>query len=294
MWEMILTKEVEIGISSSNKKYYLNKGYDIPLFKKQIYKKNGAKDGYRMITPRGYKIKVKIEDLQEYSAVPIKYECDNCHKIFSTTIHWIRDRKYDNGKIYCNSCSNTIYCGGENHYAYNHNKTDEERENARHTPKDYTWKNNVLNRDKYICTKCKKKCNHDAVAHHLNGFNWCIEQRYDETNGVCLCEKCHKEFHTIYGYGNNTISQFEEWCNSKINIELLKVENNYTYRQYYCVEDDEILYNLSDLVRRGIIGSASHLRECCKDHNKTYRGKHYMFYEDYLKLKESGWMVYDK
>lgn len=30
-------------------------------------------------------------------------------------------------------------------------------------------------------------------------------------NGVCLCEKCHKEFHHIYGYRDNTKEQFEKF-----------------------------------------------------------------------------------
>ena len=40
------------------------------------------------------------------------------------------------------------------------------------------------------------------------------------TNGVTLCEDCHKEFHKIYGYGNNTEKQYEEFINNKDNEEV--------------------------------------------------------------------------
>jgi hypothetical protein len=30
---------------------------------------------------------------------------------------------------------------------------------------------------------------------------------------MTLCKECHKEFHQIYGKGDNTKKQFEEWIN---------------------------------------------------------------------------------
>ena len=31
------------------------------------------------------------------------------------------------------------------------------------------------------------------------------------SNGIILCEKCHKSFHAYYGNGDNTKKQFEQW-----------------------------------------------------------------------------------
>ena len=48
----------------------------------------------------------------------------------------------------------------------------------------------MLLRDKYTC-KC---CGHRGgtlEVHHLNGYNWFVEGRTDETNAVVLCQNCH-------------------------------------------------------------------------------------------------------
>ena len=46
-------------------------------------------------------------------------------------------------------------------------------------------------------------------------INWCRERRIDITNGVCLCEVCHKEFHKLYGKGDNTKEQYIEFKEEK-------------------------------------------------------------------------------
>lgn len=99
---------------------------------------------------------------------------------------------------------------GENTYNWNSNLTQEEREKGRDIEGYNNFVKEVYKRDDYTC-KC---CGEYAVklnAHHLNGYNWDKKHRVDVNNGVTLCEECHKEFHSIYGYGDNTKEQFEEW-----------------------------------------------------------------------------------
>ncbi|WNM55253.1 hypothetical protein CoNPh26_CDS0166 [Staphylococcus phage S-CoN_Ph26] len=56
-------------------------------------------------------------------------------------------------------------------------------------------------------------CNQNGYlhAHHLDGYHWCKDKRYDLNNGVTLCKDHHFNFHKQYGYKNNTKEQFEEY-----------------------------------------------------------------------------------
>jgi 5-methylcytosine-specific restriction endonuclease McrA len=72
----------------------------------------------------------------------------------------------------------------------------------------------VYERDSFTCVSCgdiRGRKSGGINAHHLDGYNWCIEKRLDVQNGVTLCEDCHKHFHMEYGYGDNTKAQFEDW-----------------------------------------------------------------------------------
>ena len=104
---------------------------------------------------------------------------------------------------------------GENNPNYNPNKTDEEREQQRNIIGYDKWRNEVYKRDNYTCQYCNDNKGGNLVAHHKNSYDWCKEERTDINNGVTLCEECHKKFHDIYGYGNNTKEQFEQFLSDK-------------------------------------------------------------------------------
>ena len=108
-------------------------------------------------------------------------------------------------------------CSGKNHYRYNHNLTDENREDRRIQEGYNEWKQEVKKQANFTCNICGNRGN-KLRSHHLDGYNWCKERRLDLTNGVCLCESCHKEFHHIYGYGDNTEADYLEYkFNYKMN-----------------------------------------------------------------------------
>jgi len=57
------------------------------------------------------------------------------------------------------------------------------------------WRAAVIRRDKrcVVCNSIKGR-----VAHHINHASYFKEQRFDASNGVCLCSKCHIDFHTNF------------------------------------------------------------------------------------------------
>ena len=105
---------------------------------------------------------------------------------------------------------------GENHWNYNHNLTDEDRQDRRFQDGYDEWTYNVKKQYNFTCDCCGDNRGGNLVSHHLDGYDWCKERRIDVTNGVCLCESCHKEFHHIYGYGSNTKEQYEDFRANKL------------------------------------------------------------------------------
>lgn len=110
-------------------------------------------------------------------------------------------------------CLQIELSSGKNNHNYNPNKTDEERLKKRYVlgKQPMTkFRDGVYERDEYTCQTCGKvggKLN----AHHLDGWNWATNKRFDISNGITLCEKCHNKFHNTYGKGQNTKEQYVEF-----------------------------------------------------------------------------------
>lgn len=97
----------------------------------------------------------------------------------------------------------------------NWNPDRDEVDRIRSRTKSDKWREQIYERDNYTCQCCNKKSIGNIVAHHLDGYHWCEEGRYDVDNGITLCVNCHKVFHKIYGVKNNTKQQFEEFMKEK-------------------------------------------------------------------------------
>ena len=106
---------------------------------------------------------------------------------------------------------------GELSPQWNPNRSHEQRVKERKTFEYAQWRKSVFDKDDYTCQCCGDDRGGNLVAHHLNSYPEHKEERYKIENGITLCEKCHKEFHHIYGYGDNTKEQYEQFIN---NIKL--------------------------------------------------------------------------
>lgn len=85
------------------------------------------------------------------------------------------------------------------------------------------WAKQVKIRDHFTCQICGQR----GVllnAHHMDSWDVHEDLRYDLDNGVTLCDFHHKGFHDIYGYGQNTRLQFEEF--RKLCETMIDVANN--------------------------------------------------------------------
>lgn len=138
----------------------------------------------------------------------LKCECKICNNIWKVSWNALQSNSG------CPVCAIKMR-SGENHSNYNPDLTDEERLTNRDLRENVKWRNKIYERDDYTCVKCNTR-GHKLNAHHLNGYHWCEDERFDLENGASLCENCHKEFHLIYGYKHNTKEQFEEFIMTDI------------------------------------------------------------------------------
>lgn len=137
----------------------------------------------------------------------VKWKCIcKCGKIFDVYGFSLKSGKSKMCKLCCKK-------RGSNAPNWNPLLTEEMRKKGRRIDKEKIsiWRKNIFHRDSYRCVICHKNKSGKLNAHHLNGWNSHPNERFDLDNGVTLCINCHKVFHNIYGFGNNTKKQFLEF-----------------------------------------------------------------------------------
>ena len=276
----LLTKEVKIKVHNK-RKYYEALGYKVPLRK--------TRDGMKMA--KNTEIIVNVKDLPKTSKYKVKVKCNYCNKEYELSYCKYLEHVHDGDISYCQKCHSKALISGENSHWWNSELTNEDREIQRNTNERDNFIKRVMARDNHTCKCCNKKLNHNGVVHHLDGWDNFKEKRYDDTNGITLCEICHKNFHSIYGYGNNTKQQFEEWLGRA--IELLKYEGELpTARKVYCIEEDKIYDSVIQLVdewglkNKSCVYNVCNHRKITKGYYKSVKGKHLLWLDEYEKCTE--------
>lgn len=148
---------------------------------------------------------------------PIKLICNNNHEFTG----------YPQNMIYfdyrCPDCT-TENKSGKNSQFFDESLTEEER-NARNQKNYKKWVKVVKKRDDKKCELCNS--NSKIAAHHFYSFREYESIRFDVDNGITLCQECHRDFHDQYGYNNNNIDQFIDYCSEKYSFlinDLLQVK----------------------------------------------------------------------
>lgn len=180
----------------------------------------------KIFEKRGYKI---LDDEYVDSATPINVMCERGHKFA------IKLSAFLNNRAGCKQCANENNRGA-NHYNYKGGESevlDYFRKNIKF------WKVEVMKKYKNRCALTNSK--DDCVIHHIKSFNTIIKESCEELNiplerkikdydsetfeklkekvfskhtvdnGILLQRKVHNKFHAIYGKGNNTKEQFQDF-----------------------------------------------------------------------------------
>jgi len=161
----------------------------------------------------GRLVALKIADTEKKDRIYWICKCDCGNK---TTVS---ANSLSSGRTKSCGCYAIDLVSGENSRFYNKELSDQDRlKNNRYVSSKENvrlWRKQVYEKNDYTCQTCGV-VGGDLNAHHLNGWHWFEEGRFDIENGVTLCVGCHKQFHFKYGNKNNTKKQFIDY---KTNIE---------------------------------------------------------------------------
>lgn len=181
----------------------------------------------------------------------IEIHCNNCNMKFSTTVQSSKNAKKTGcpeckkqvtskthkGKITSNETKRKIGQKASLRTGSLKGRFGEQHPRFRggssrdfHNPStlDYQWRTNVRQRCNFTCVvtlQMNRGRQKGFACHHLNSFDTFVEERYLPENGVYLQKKIHKEFHSIYGYGNNTETQFAEFCKDYYHFDWFERKN---------------------------------------------------------------------
>lgn len=147
----------------------------------------------------------------------VNYTCTYCGGVFKQYKSQMKGKKYTYCGIECKDKHNGDLFRGENHHRWNPELTEEQRIQRRKNQDYIQWRESVYERDDYTCQCCEDNKGGNLVAHHILNFSEHEDLMYEITNGITLCDVCHKEFHDNYGYTKNNSKQLVEFIQSKAN-----------------------------------------------------------------------------
>lgn len=209
---------------------------------------NNIEDVIRFIKDNGAKY-ISGEYIDNESKLTLRCECG---ELFERTYANIQ-RSQKSGKITCNKCS--YKRRGDNNRKYAIEDSPYMSFNNIIRAKLLSWSNNIRKLYNYKCPITNQ--NKNLIVHHLNGFSLIVEsviKKYDESiksrdnitvipnidlankiieevvqehndsTGILISSNIHNHFHNIYGRGNNTPEQFDEFLNQFYHLRLSDIQ----------------------------------------------------------------------
>lgn len=95
------------------------------------------------------------------------------------------------------------------------------------------WRSLVFERDNYTCQCCGDSKGGNLHSHHIYNFAEYISIRFEVSNGITICDKCHSfqiagSFHHTYGTRDNNIFQLQEYFDDirpHLGLSLVTIES---------------------------------------------------------------------
>lgn len=157
----------------------------------------------------GYYCCKKCTNIKQSESMVEKYGVENPFQLEQTkekiresnlskyNVEYTMQRK-DMKEKYLNGSKNIFYIDGRNSLAIDRSNSSYKK-----------WRKKILIFYNNKCLSCGS--NFKLRAHHIVGYSTDVSKALDTNNGVCLCEKCHRDFHKMFGFGHNTEEQFLIW-----------------------------------------------------------------------------------
>lgn len=174
-------------------------------------------DVKKVFLERGY---LPVFEDYKNAHTPLEYICSK-HEDKGVLKIALTDLKKGTG---CKWCA-IERMSGENSPNYNHDLTEEERQQGRKFLEYYEWRKSVYERDNYTCQRCGQKSG-DINAHHIFNYSSNPELRTELSNGITFCLTCHIEFHKRYTKFDNNLQQIKEFINDYNKEKNNEVFNN--------------------------------------------------------------------
>lgn len=107
---------------------------------------------------------------------------------------------------------------GKSNPNWNENLTAKERRLKRDTYRASRWRSAVYARDYFSCQCCGDARGGNLNAHHIRNHATNKKLRWKISNGITLCDECHRGFHKEFGYSNNDELQIGAYISNRKRI----------------------------------------------------------------------------